>query len=275
MSNDSNASTATYDTQRSLLRRFKLSDFTPGTPFQWLSGEVYSQGLRNMVGYTRNARGDMYGVVNGMDNVTYKGQDIHNDNPGEQIVKLGFGKKFGYPFCFTAQRVVDNSQVISPGTQVLNEQWPITGVDSAWCTANSTQPATFIQAHSAPLDIIFFDSQPQGALPERWRGGAFVASHGSWDRSPATGYKVVWVPFDAQGNAPMPTSTQSDTTFPYETVFGGGTVDGGASDGPWSWSASGEGEGPRPSGVAIGPIDGALYIASDSGGYIYRVGIKK
>jgi glucose/arabinose dehydrogenase len=261
-----------YDDGRSLIRRFKLSDFKSGTPFAWASGEVYSQGLRNMVGYTRNLAGRMFGVVNGLDDIQYGGQDVHNDNPGEQMVELGMGKAFGYPFCFTAQRVIANGAVIAPGTQLANPGFA--GHDDAWCAQNSSKPATFIQAHSAPLDLAFFETQPQGALPEKYRWGAFVALHGSWDRSPNTGYKVIFVPFDTNGNPPMPTSTMNDTTFPYETVFGGGDTNG-PKDGSWSWSANGGGDSPRPSGVAISPIDGALYIATDSGGIIYRIGVQK
>src|SRR5262249_25634165 len=154
--------------------------------------------------------------------------------PGEQLVELRPGARFGYPFCFTAQRVVVNGQVIPPGTSLFNQDFA-SGLDDAWCAANADAPATFVQAHSAPLDIAFYDAQPAGALPARWRGGAFVSFHGSWDRGSATGYKVVWVPFDAQGTSPMPSSTTSDTTFLYETVFGGGSA-AGPRDGPWSWS---------------------------------------
>jgi hypothetical protein len=64
------------------------------------------------------------------------------------------------------------------------------------------------------------------------------------------------------------------TTFPYETVFGGGDATG-PKDGAWSWSANGLGDSTRPVGVAISPIDGALYVSSDSGGLVYRIGIQK
>jgi glucose/arabinose dehydrogenase len=269
--NASDPMSPAYDTDRSLLRRFDLSTFTPGTPFQWSSGEVFSSGLRNMVGFTRNAAGQMFGVVNGLDDIHYQGSDVHQDNPGEQVVGLGMGKSFGYPFCFTAQRVVVNGQVIPAGTQLLNQDFN-SGHDDAWCAANSTKPATFVQAHSAPLDISFFDTQPSGVLPEKWRGGAFIAFHGSWDRNAATGYKVVWMPFDAAGKAPMPTSDTTTTTFPYETVFGRGNA-AAPLDGPWSWNDGNTGENVRPVGVAVSPIDGALYISSDSSGMLYRVGM--
>jgi glucose/arabinose dehydrogenase len=255
-----------YDTQRALLRRFDLSTFTPGAPFAWLSGEVVTVGLRNTVGFTRNAAGRMYGVVNGMDNAAYQGVSVVEDNPGEQIVELGVGKKYGYPFCYTAQRLPG----VTAGTQVWNAGFGVH--DDAWCAANSMQPATFAQAHSAPLDIVFFDVQPKGALPARWRGGAFVSFHGSAHRTVPTGYKVVWIPFDASGKSPMPVSTALDTTFPYETVFGGGDTTG-PKDGPWTWTPDGGAPtSPRPVGVAISPIDGALYVSSDASGYIYRVG---
>ncbi|MBN9162140.1 MAG: hypothetical protein BGO98_08920 [Myxococcales bacterium 68-20] len=265
-----------YDTKRSLIKRFDLSMLTVGTPFEWDAGEPFTVGLRNANGFARNElTKKIYGVVNGLDEQRYDGKDVHNDNPGEQVVEVAAGKKYGYPFCFTAQRIVHNGSVIPPGTQLWNAGYQANPDGDAWCAANSEKPTTFVQAHSAPLDITFFDKQAQGALPEKWRGGAFIAFHGSWNRSPATGYKVVWQPFNADGTAPMPTSTSTTTTFPYEVVFGGGTVAGGAEDKPWSWSSDSAGEATRPAGVAVNPIDGALYIASDTGGLVYRIGIKK
>lgn len=269
--NFSSPNGAAYDDDRSLIRRFDLSKYAPGTPMPWLSGEIVTHGLRNANGFTKNAAGRMYAVVNGMDNIGYAGTDVHGDNPGEQVVEIAPGKKYGFPFCFTAQRVVVGGNVVAAGTQLARVG---SAHDDAWCAAESSQPATFVQAHTAPLDITFFDSHPQGALPERYRGGAFVAMHGSWNRSPATGYKVVWIPFDASGKAPMPTSTATSTTFPYETVFGGGDT-GGAKDGPWTWTGEGGyADAPRFAGVAVSPVDGALYATSDESGYLYRIGVR-
>ena len=104
--------------------------------------------------------------------------------------------------------------------------------------------------------------------------GPSSRSTGRGTASPATGYKVIWIPFDASGKAPMPTSTATDTTFPYEVVLGGGDAADPA-DGPWSWVSGDYSDAPRFAGVAISPIDGALYASSDSGGYIYRVGQPK
>ena len=88
-------------------------------------------------------------------------------------------------------------------------------------------------------------------FPERYRGGAFIAFHGSWNRAPMpqAGYKVVFVPRGAPGFGPA-----------YETFaagFAGGNLDpGGAVH--------------RPVGLGQGP-DGALYITDDQRGRIWRV----
>ena len=258
-----------YDTRRSLVKRFDLSKLDPAQPFRWDDGEPFSVGLRNTVGFTRNAAGRMYGVVNGLDNVTWNDRDVHNENPGEQIVALEKGKRFGYPFCYTAQRLVKDDRVVLAGTQVKSEIFP-SPHDDAWCAMNSDKPTTFIQAHSAPLSIEFFDG-PVGRLPARWKGGAFVALHGSWDRQPPTGYKVVWVPFAPDGTAPMPVSDADGTQFPYEVVLGGGRT-GHHVDGPWGWGVGDQAEPVvRPVGVAVSPIDGSLYVSSDAGSMLYRV----
>ncbi|MBS2019927.1 MAG: hypothetical protein JST00_44095 [Deltaproteobacteria bacterium] len=278
-----------YDTKRSLIKRFDLSKFN-GTAFTWDQGEVVAVGIRNGNGFARNEiTKKIYDVSHGLDNVTYNGVNLsqgaplHDDNPGEQVMEIAPGKKYGYPFCWTAQRVSVSGNVKTPGTQLANEQYGSNPHDDAWCATNSEKPTTFLQAHSAPMDITFFDKQPIGALPEKWRGGAFITFHGAWNRETLklTGFKVVWQPFNADGSAPNPTSTATDTTFPYETVFSAGTVAGGevqAKNG-WSWSdqASGMGDAKvRPVGVAVGPIDGALYFSSDEGSSnVYRVGLVK
>jgi glucose/arabinose dehydrogenase len=93
----------------------------------------------------------------------------------------------------------------------------------------------------------------QGSMfPEEYRGNLFVAFHGSWNRTVPTGYKVVRVKLDAQGQ-PV----------------------GGAQDFITGWlQPAGDGRKPkwmgRPAGVAVGP-DGALYISDDGAGEIYRV----
>jgi glucose/arabinose dehydrogenase len=268
--NVTSSSTTSYDTGRNLIKRFNIATFN-GTAFNWTSGgEVFADGTRNVLGFNKDAMGRIYGVQNGQDDVTYGGSDVHNDNPGEVILRLEQGSHHGYPFCFVAQRI----NGIAPGTQVRSEIFAQNPRDDAWCqnTTNAARPVTFVQAHAAPMDIVFFTSGPAGALPDRWRNGAFVSLHGSWNRSPATGFKVIWVPFNADGTSPMPTNSGNTTTFPYEVVLSGGNASA-SQDG--MWSISGGESNVRPVGLAISPIDGALYISSDSGGYVYRVGLQR
>ena len=272
-----------YDTNRAVLKRFELSEFVSGTPFQWTDGEVYVSGLRNMVGFTRNGGGRMYGVVNGLDNLVYNGIDVHLDNPGDDLPLLVQGEAHGYPFCFTAQHVETGNGMIVAGTQLAGATDPTAPDpdfsnphDDAWCAANSTPPATFTPAHAAPLDIVFFE-QPSSALPAEWAGGAFITLHGSWNTSPSVGHRVIFMPFDG-GRPSMPVATQQETIFPFTVVFGGG-MNGVAQDGEWAWASGNWGEDPvRPVGVAISPVDGALYVSSDNAGQdnvpqgaIYRI----
>jgi glucose/arabinose dehydrogenase len=288
-----------YDTNRSLLKRFDLGAFVAGSPFEWTSGEVVALGLRNMVGFTRNAAGRMYGVINGLDDLMYGGEDIHLDNPGDDVVLLEPGLMHGYPYCFTAAHVELDNGMVTAGTQLVSATDPEAPDpnfdnphDDAWCAENSEPPVTFLVPHSAPLDITFHDGKV-GNLPREWRQGAFVALHGSWNTEPSVGHQVVYVPFDDAGRAPMPEAAVDGTSFPFTVVFGGGTADAHV-DGAWGWDLldlpSGVGpvgeEPVRPVGVAISPVDGALYVSSDNAsviggansvqqGAIYRIGLDR
>jgi glucose/arabinose dehydrogenase len=266
-----------YDTERSLIKRFALASFDPATPFDWTAGEVYSLGLRNMVGFTQHANGDLYGVVNGIDDLHYAGQDIHDRNPAEIVVRLAPGAAFGYPYCFHALEVARPDGSLFPiGTPLHTELAADAGFinphDDAWCAANTQAPLTFLDAHSAPLDIAFLAERSR-ALPRRWTGGAFVTLHGSWNRDQSTGHKVVWLPFSDDGSAAeQPRLTSNGLDVPYEVVFGGGSGDATCEegrapvDGGWGWlDDDGRGEDlVRPVGVAVSPLDGTLYVSSDN-----------
>ncbi|HEX6766599.1 MAG TPA: hypothetical protein VF103_13995, partial [Polyangiaceae bacterium] len=160
-----------YDTNRAVLKRFRLSDFTPGTPLEWSNGEIIARGIRNMVGFKQNAAGRMYGVINGMDDLTYGGADVHLDNPGDDVVLLEPGLEHGYPYCFTAAHIELDNGMVTAGTQLVSATDPaapdpdfVNPHDDAWCAANSEPPATFVVPHSAPLDIVFHDGL-EGNLP--------------------------------------------------------------------------------------------------------------
>ena len=93
--------------------------------------------------------------------------------------------------------------------------WP-TFLDSGnvtdeWCRTTTIPPAVAMQAHSAPLGIVFYnytspdqrppECDPAEAFPAEMDGFAFISFHGSWDRNPPTGYKVVYVAMDQNGTA--------------------------------------------------------------------------
>ena len=95
----------------------------------------------------------------------------------------------------------------------------------------------------APLGLVFYTA---GSLPQKYRGGAFVGEHGSWDRPTFNGYKVVFVPFS------------------------GGRPNGKAEDVVTDFlDADGKARG-RPVGLAVDKA-GALLIADDVGNTVWRV----
>lgn len=112
--------------------------------------------------------------------------------------------------------------------------------------ARSKVPEVLFEAHSAPIGMAFYD----GAMfPPAWRGGAFVALQGSWNSARPTGYKVVFVPFE-NGRPPGW----------YENFATGFWVAG-------ERTAQAIG---KPAGLAVAR-DGALLIADDVGGAVWRV----
>jgi glucose/arabinose dehydrogenase len=285
---------ADYETNRNVVKRFPLKSYVPGKPFAWGDGEIVVRGVRNVTAFARHPGGRIVGIDNSLDDVMRRGVDVHEDNPGEAIVSIEPGKKYGYPFCFFAQRVVENDALVPPGTPLASEvkrDVPVVKElaktirstrDDAWCGASVDRPMSFVQAHSSALGMVFPHAERRFALAQKWRAGAFVALHGSWDRETSTGHKVIWIPFADDGKPPMPTSTRDATSFPYETVFGGGKY-GAPRDGEWAWKLGEAGEDPvRPVGVAISPTDGALYVSSDNrsggplskkSGSIYRIAL--
>jgi glucose/arabinose dehydrogenase len=112
--------------------------------------------------------------------------------------------------------------------------------------ASSKAPDLLFEAHSSALDLIFYDG---AQFPSEYHGDAFVALRGSWNRSQPTGYKVVRVPFK-----------QGHPQGFYENFASGFWVAGLARAEVWG----------RPAAVAVAK-DGALLIADDTGGTIWRV----
>lgn len=282
-----------YDRERAVVKRFRIADFAEGKPLDWKQGELLVVGIRSAIAMTRGPKGRLYAGINNLDDVRYAGVDVHEDNPGEMLVSLEKGKRYGFPFCFHAARIVRDGSVVPPGTPLRADvkMGTVGGLlksnkDDAWCAANVDRPLSFFQAHTSVLDLVHVPATSTG-LPARYAGGMLAALHGSYNREPPTGYKVVWLPLNANGNPPMPTSTATETRYPYEVVFGGGKA-GEPRDGQWSWRGKHGGETlVRPVGLAISPLDGALYVSSDNApvgldlplvkneGAIYRIAMER
>jgi uncharacterized protein (TIGR03437 family) len=176
--------------------------------------EVFARGLRNTVGLALHpVTGEIWSTDNGGDN-------LGEDQPPEEINILRSGGDYGWPRCFG-----NGSRY--PGF-------------SGDCSSQ-TPPELAMQAHSAPLGIGFYTGD---AFPARYRNDAFVAFHGSWNRSQPTGYKVVRI---------VASSGRATGIEDFLTGFLRGSTTSG-----------------RPVHAISGP-DGALYVSDDANGVVYRI----
>ncbi|MBV8204041.1 MAG: PQQ-dependent sugar dehydrogenase [Candidatus Eremiobacteraeota bacterium] len=189
-------------------------------------GVIYAHGLRNASGLAFDPSGRLWAVVNQRDNIGPT-QAVTDNLPPDELDLIVQGADYGWPRCYP-----------DPGARrrLPNPEYP-----KADCAA--TRPASFdIPPHSAPLGVVFYQAH---AFPKSYQGAAFIAFHGSWNRSTPAGDKVVAVSF--AGGRPVAL---------HDFVTGWITPDNTYRN--------------RPVGLAVGP-DGALYISDDLQGYIYRV----
>jgi glucose/arabinose dehydrogenase len=110
----------------------------------------------------------------------------------------------------------------------------------------SIKPDLLFEAHSSAMDLVFYHGEQ---FPPEFRGGAFVALKGSWNRSEPTGYKIVFVPF--KDGSPQGW---------YQNFAVGFWVSGMHRAAIWG----------RPAALAIAK-DGSLLVADDTGGTIWRI----
>lgn len=205
-------------------------------------GTRYATGLRNTVALASHPQnGELYGVIHGRDNLggwDMFDEEYNAENPAEEFVHIEEGDNVGWPYCYYSPQME---------RKLLAPEFGGDGETQGRC-AEMKQPLIGFPAHWAPDGLLFYTGDQ---LPERYRGGAFVVFHGSWNRAPLpqAGYKVVFAPF--AGDEP---------TGEWE-VF----ADGFGGDAP-----SPQGSPHRPVAIAQGP-DGSLYVSDDRGGRIYRI----
>ncbi|HZV13337.1 MAG TPA: PQQ-dependent sugar dehydrogenase [Candidatus Kapabacteria bacterium] len=192
--------------------------------------EVYASGLRNSVGLAFNpVTHALWANNNGFD-------DAGNDIPPEVINIIQEGKFYGWPLAY-GDKQFNPRYTIEAGVPMTH--------DDTVKVLGMEPPIVQVQAHSAPLGLWFYTGNE---LPPDYKNAAFMCYHGSWDRSPATGYKVVRV----RGNPDGTNMRVADflTGFLTDSI---NTI---------RWG--------RPVGV-ISDARGDIYISDDYANVIYRI----
>ena len=209
-------------------------------------GTRYATGIRNVVGLDWNSQNNnLYVVQHGRDQLNYLYPDKFTDQqnadlPAEELLMVKKGTDAGWPYCYYDG--IQKKKVQSP-------EYGGDGKKQGDC-GSKEQPLMAFPAHWAPNALLFYTGN---MFPAKYRNGAFIAFHGSWNRSPYKqgGYNVVFVPF-----------SNGKPSGDYE-VF----ATGFAGKEPVSDSKQAR---YRPCGLAQGP-DGALYISDSKVGRIWRI----
>jgi glucose/arabinose dehydrogenase len=190
------------------------------------NARLYATGLRNPVGLALEpTTGQLWASVNERDG-------LGDDLPPDYFTSVKDGGFYGWPYSYIGDNVDPR----------VNPQKPE-------LVAKAIIPDVLLGSHRAPLQFAFYTGKQ---FPASYQGGAFIAEHGSWNRSTRAGYQVVFVPFkDGQPSGdpqPFLTGLVPDPTK--------GNVNG------------------RPVGVAVAP-DGSLLVSDDGARVVYRISVAK
>jgi glucose/arabinose dehydrogenase len=181
---------------------------------------IFASGLRNPNGLAwQPESGALWTTVNERD-------EIGNDLVPDYMTSVKDGAFYGWPYSYYGQHVDTRAQPPKPEL-----------------VTKAIAPDYALGAHTASLGLVFYTGN---LLPKRFSGGAFIGQHGSWNRKPRSGYKVIFVPF----------SDGIPSGAPEDIVTGFISEDGDAFG--------------RPVGVAV-DRSGALLIADDVGNSVWRV----
>ncbi len=200
-------------------------------------GVRYATGLRNAMALAvEPGTGRLYAAPHGRDQLGQNWgftDEQSAELPSEEFMQVEAGDDFGWPYCY-----YDWQQKLL----VLAPEYGGDGRAVGRCSTKKN-PLIGFPGHWAPMAITFYAGTQ---FPAKFRGGAFIAFHGSWNRAPLPqqGFRVVFIPFAAPGRP----------AGDYETFAT-------SEKGPTSL---------RPAGLAVGP-DGSLYIADQSSGTIWRI----
>lgn len=187
------------------------------------SGEkVYASGLRNPVGVDWNpVTGDLWAAVNERDN-------LGNDLVPDYITSVREGAFYGWPYSYFGQ-IKDPRWSHDPHEDMVQK---------------ALVPDVPLKSHSASLGLEFYTADQ---FPEKYKNGAFVGQHGSWNRKDLSGYRVMFVPFvDGKPQQPEEFLTGFIANEAGSEVYG------------------------RPVAVTTLP-DGSLLVNDDDGNVIWRI----
>ena len=208
---------AAWDTEE---RRADVLSFTP----EGKDEKIFATGLRNCAGLTvQPATGELWCAVNERD-------EIGDDVPLEYATHIKEGAFYGWPWFYIGGNEDPHHKGERPDLK-----------------DKVTVPDVLIEAHSAPLQIAFYDGD---SFPTEYKGDAFVTLHGSWNREQRSGNKVVRLRFK-----------DGKPTGEYEDFLTGFVI---SNEKAWG----------SPVGIAVGQ-DGVLFVTEDGSGTIWRVSYRK
>ena len=209
-------------------------------------GVRYATGIRNIVALDWNkTAGELYAVQHGRDMFVQYFPELYpapkgDDLPSEEFLLVKKGSDFGWPYCY-----FDHIQ----NQKMLNPEYGGNAKTVGRCESKD-KPIMGFPGHWAPNGLVFYTGN---LFPARYKNGAFIAFHGSWNRGSDNqgGYKVAFIPFGADGK---PSGS-------YE-IFANGFA---ATDKPSPSNAKS-----RPMGLAQAP-DGSLIISDSQKGKVWKV----
>jgi len=211
-----------------------------------LEGQRYATGIRNAVALAVDpGTGSLFAAQHGRDQLAANWPKVYTEEasselPAEEIFRLEPGGDYGWPYCYYDWR---------RRQKVLQPEYGGDGRSVGSRCEAVPKPVVAFPGHWAPDGMTFYNNRN---FPLKYRGGLFIAFHGSWNRTPGPqqGYKVMFVPM-ARGVATGPAEVFADG-------FAGAVV-------------TPAGARYRPTGLAVGP-DGSLYVTSDQGaGAVFRI----
>lgn len=206
--------------------------------------ERYASGIRNAEGLSIDAAGRFLATQHGRDQLYQDWPRFYTaeqsaDLPAEELMEITKGADYGWPECYYDQH--QKKLVLAP-------EYGGDGGKTVGLCAQRQGPIAAFPGHWAPNALAIYLAD---TFPASYRGGAFIAFHGSWNRAPLPqgGYNVVFQPL-ADGKAAGPF-----------IVFADGFDGGHKEPGRAAF---------RPTGLAVAP-DGALFVSDDVHGRIWRI----